>query len=123
MRPGVFTVGEDRRRRGALGDRCHHRHVLPAHMGAKGVAGGEHAERLAVMRVDCGRLLEQGLRHHVVLARHPPVMRQRPHQQVPGVHAVGRLAPGAEVFRGKQLRLDGGDDGFGDLVLHREYVG
>jgi hypothetical protein len=50
-------------------------------------------------------------------------MRQRPHHQVPGVHAVRRLAPCAKIFRGVELRLDRGDDRLGDLVLHREYVG
>ena len=59
----------------------------------------------------------------MILPGHPPVMRQRPHHQVPGIHAVGRLAPGAKTFRGVKLRLDGGDDCFGDLVLHREHVG
>ena len=87
------------------------------------MAGGEHAKRLAVVRIDGDRLLEQGLRDHVVLARHPPVVRQRPHHQVPGVHAVRRLAPGAEILRGVELRLDRGDDRLGDLVLHREHVG
>ena len=35
----------------------------------------------------------------------------------------GGLRLGAEIFRGVKLRLDRGDDGFGDLVLHREHVG
>ena len=87
------------------------------------MAGGEHAERLAVVRIDGDRLLEQRLRDHIVLPRHPPVMRQRPHHQIPGVHAVRRLAPGAKIFRGIELRLDRGDDRLGDLVLHREHVG
>ena len=50
-------------------------------------------------------------------------MRQRPHHQIPGVHAVRRLALGAKILRGIELRLDRGDDGLGDLVLHREHVG
>ena len=92
-------------------------------MGAERVAGGEHAERLAVVRIDGDRLLQQRLRDHIVLPRHPPVMRQRPHHQIPGVHAVRRLALGAKILRGIELRLDRGDDGLGDLVLHREHVG
>jgi hypothetical protein len=49
-------------------------------------------------------------------------MRQRPHHQIPGVEAAGRLAPGPKIFRGVELRFDRGDDGFGDLVLNREDV-
>jgi len=59
----------------------------------------------------------------MILPGHPPVMRQRPHHQVPGIHAVGRLALGAKTLRRIELRLDRGDDAFGDLVLHGEYVG
>ena len=59
----------------------------------------------------------------VVLPRHPPVVRQRPHHQVPGVELLGRLAQGAEILRGIDLRLDRRDDRLGDLVLHREHVG
>ena len=50
-------------------------------------------------------------------------MRQRPHHQIPRVHAVRRLAPGTKILRGIELRFDRRDDGFGDLVLHREHVG
>jgi hypothetical protein len=62
------------------------------------------------------------LRDHVVLPGHPPEMRQRPHHQIPRIQAVGRLAVGAEVFRGVELRLDCGDDRLGDFVLHRKHV-
>jgi hypothetical protein len=41
-------------------------------MGDKGVAGRQHAERLAVMRIDGDRLLQQRLRDEIVL----PVTRQ-----------------------------------------------
>ena len=123
MRPGVFAVGPDRGQRRALGQRHHRRHIRPTHMGAERLAGGEHAKRLAVVRIDGGRLLEQGLRHQIVLTRHAPEMRERPHHQIPCVHAVRRLAPRTKGFRGIELRLDRGDDGLGDLVLHREYVG
>ena len=87
------------------------------------MAGRKHAERLAVVGIDGGRLFQQRLRDDIVLSRHPPVMRQRPHHQIPGIHAVGRLALGAKIFRGIKLRLDRGDDGLGDLVLHGEHVG
>jgi hypothetical protein len=50
-------------------------------------------------------------------------MRQRPHHQIPRIQAVGRLALGAEVFRGVELRLDCGDDRLGDFVLHLKHVG
>ncbi len=87
------------------------------------MAGGKNAERLAVIRIDTDRLLQQRLRHDIVLPRHAPVMRQRPHHQIPGIHAVRRLALGAKILRGIKLRLDRGDDGLGDLVLHGEHIG
>jgi hypothetical protein len=62
------------------------------------------------------------LRDDVVLACHAPVMRQRPHHQVPGIQTVRGLALRAEIFRRIKLRLDGSDDGFGDFVLHGEHV-
>ena len=37
--------------------------------------------------------------------------------------ARGRLALGAKIFRGIDLWLDRGDDGFGDLILYGEHVG
>ncbi len=55
--------------------------------------------------------------------RDPPVMRQRPHHEIPGVHAARCLLLRAKAFGGIELRLDRGDDGFGDLVLHGEHVG
>jgi len=82
------------------------------------MTGGEHAKRLAVIRIDRRRLLKQRLRDRIVLARYPPVMRQRPHHQIPGVQAVWRFAPAAKIFRHIDLRLDRGDDRLGDLVLH-----
>src|SRR6185437_14362028 len=59
----------------------------------------------------------------VVFPRHAPEVRHRAHHELPGVEALGRLAAGADIFRRVKLRLDGGDDGLGDLVLHGEYVG
>ena len=50
-------------------------------------------------------------------------MPQPPHHQIPGVEAFRRLAAGPEILRRVDLRLDGGDDGVGDLVLYRENVG
>ena len=87
------------------------------------VAGAEQPERLAVVRIERDGLFEQGLRHDMVLPRHAPVMRERAHQEIPGVHAVGRLALGAKILGGIELRLDRGDDRLRDLVLHREDVG
>jgi len=65
----------------------------------------------------CGSTNEPLTREHViprgldiVLSGHPPVMRQRPHHQIPSIHAVRRLAPGVKIFRGIDLRLDRGDD-------------
>jgi hypothetical protein len=49
-------------------------------------------------------------------------MRQRAHHEVPGVHAVRWLTSGAKIFRGEQLRLDCGNDGFRNFVLHGEHV-
>ena len=87
------------------------------------VAGGEKAQRLAVLRVDGDGLFQQRLGDHIVLPRHAPVVRQRAHHQVPRVHAVRGLALGAKIFGGVKLRLDRRDDGLGDLVLHREHIG
>ena len=82
----------------------------------------KQAERLAVARIEGNRLFQQRLRHHIVRPRQAPVMRQRAHQQIPGVHVVGRLALGAEAFGGIELRLDRGDDRLRDLVLHGEHI-
>src|ERR1700722_14923080 len=123
VRPGVLAVDQDRCQRRALGDRCGLGHVRPPHVGAEGMAGGEYAERLSVARVDRRRLFEQGLRDQIILPRHTPVVRQRPHHQIPGVQAIGRFAPGMEVLRRVELRFDGGYDGFGNLVLYREQIG
>ena len=123
VRPGVLAVGADRVERGALGKRHRGGQVQPAHMGGEHVARREQSQRLPVVRVDRDRLLEQRLRDHVVLPRHAPVMRQRAHHQIPGIHAVRRLALRAKAFRRVELRLDRGDDVFGDLVLHGEHVG
>src|SRR5882757_3149655 len=95
----------------------HSCHIRPAHMGAEGMAGGENAERLAVVRIDGDRLYRKRPCDYLVLPRYPSAMRRRPHHQIPGVEAAGRLAPGAKIFRGVELRFDRGDDGFGDLVL------
>ena len=97
--------------------------IGPAQMHAEHMVGGEQGQRLAVVRVDRDRLFQQGLRGDAVGPRHPPVMRQRPHHQVPRVHVVGRFAPAAKILRRIDLRLDRGDDGVGDLVLHGEYIG
>jgi hypothetical protein len=66
---------------------------------------------------------EQRLRDHIIRSRHSPIVRQRPHHQIPCVHAVRRFALGAKIFRGIELRLDRSDDRLGDLVLHGEHVG
>src|SRR5258705_9626971 len=87
------------------------------------MVGRKRGQRLTVVRIDRNRAFQQRLRGETVGTRHPPVMRQRPHHQVPRVHAVGWLAPAAKVLRGVNLRLDRSDDGVGDLVLHGENVG
>ena len=80
-------------------------------------------KRLAVSGIDGDRLFQKRLRHQIVLPRHAPVMRQRPHDEAPRIHVVGRLAPGPEILGGVELRLDRRDDGLGDFVLHGEHVG
>ena len=92
-------------------------------MGAEGMACGENAERLAVVRIDRNRLFQQRLCDHIVLPGHPPVMRQRPHHQIPGIETAGRLASSAKIFGSVQLWLNCCDDRFGDLVLNSENVG
>ena len=123
MRPGILAVGGNRRQCRSLGyGRCGCK-IRPAQMHAKHMVGREQGQRLAVVRIDRNRAFQQRLRGEAVGSRHPPVMRQRPHHQVPCVHAVGRLAPAAKILGSVDLRFDRGDDGVGDLVLHREYVG
>jgi hypothetical protein len=123
MCPRVLAVGANRRPRRALGDRHGGRHVLPTHVGGEGMAGRQHAQRLAVVGIDADRLLEQRLRHDIVLPRDAPVVGQSPHDEVPGIEAVGRATPGVRAFRGVELRLDGGHDGLRDLVLDGEDIG
>ena len=98
MRPRILAVGADRRQRRVFRDGDSFRHLLPAHMGGESVAGRQQAERLAVTGIDRNRFFQQRLRHQIILPRHPPVMRQRAHHQIPGVHIVGRLAPGAKIL-------------------------
>src|SRR5215813_8333828 len=123
MRPRVLAVGPDRRQRSAFGDRQGGCPVHPTHVEAERMAGSEDAERLSVIRVDGNCLLQQRLRDDIILPGHPPVMRQSPHYQIPGIHTVRRLALGAKALPSIELRLDCGDYGLGDFVLHREHVG
>jgi hypothetical protein len=101
---------------------CRLSRVFPAHMRAECMTCGKNSERLAIIRIDTDRLFQQRLRHDIVLPRYAPVMRQRPHHQIPGVHAVWRFALGVKILRGIELWLDGGDDGFSDLILNCENV-
>ena len=87
------------------------------------MAGRQQAERVAVAGIDRDGLFEQRLRYQIVLPRHAPVMRQRAHHQIPGVHVVGRLAAGVKVLGGIYLRFDRRHHGLGDFVLHGEDVG
>jgi hypothetical protein len=123
VRPKVLSVGSNGCQCCALGDRCRPGYVFPAHMRAERMTGSKNSERLAVIRIDTNGLFQQSLRHYVVLSGHPPVMRQRSHHQIPGIHAVWRFAPGVKILGGIELRLDGGDDGLGDLILPGENVG
>jgi hypothetical protein len=64
------------------------------------MAGGKDGERLSVVRVDGDCLLEQRLRGDIVLAGHPPEVRQRPHYEVPGVEAImPQAARGKRQYR------------------------
>jgi hypothetical protein len=91
-------------------------------MHAKQVVDGEQGLCVTIVRIDRDRLFQQRLSGFAIRARYPPVMRQRPHHQIPGIDAAGRLAVAAEILGGINLRLDGRDDGVGDLVLHREHI-
>ena len=75
VRPGILAVSPDGSNGSTLGEEYRGGHVSPAHMSAECVAGGEHAKRLAIIRIDRGRFLKQGLRDHVVLSRQAPVVR------------------------------------------------
>ena len=93
----VFTGQQLAGQRRSLGNRHHRRHVRPTHVGAECMAGCKEAERLAIVRIDCGCLLKQGLRDYIILSRHPPVVRQRPHHQIPCVHVIRGFAIGAKA--------------------------
>jgi hypothetical protein len=120
--PRIFAVGPDRCQGRPLGE-WRHRLVRPTHVDAEYVTGGEQSERLTIVGVDGDCPLQQLLRGDIVLPGHPPVVRQGPHHQVPCIQALRRLAPGAKIFRGIDLRLDRRDDGLRDLVLDREHIG
>ena len=49
-------------------------------------------------------------------------MRHRPHHEAPCVEALGRLALRSETLRGVKVRLDRGDNAFGDLILKGEEI-
>src|SRR5262245_6749104 len=121
--PGVLAVGPDRSHGSALGEKYRCGHVGPAHMSTECVAGGKHAKCLAIVWIDRGCFLKQGLRDHVVLPRQTPIVRQSAHDEIPGVHAVRSLALGTEVFCSVKLRFNSADNSLRYLVLNREYVG
>jgi hypothetical protein len=87
------------------------------------MVGREQGQRLTVVRIDGNGPLQQRLRRETVGPRYAPVMRQRPHHEVPCIDAVGRLAPAAKVLCRINLRFDRGDDGVGNFILYCEYVG
>ena len=99
MCPGIFAVGANSGQRGTFGLLRDVFQFNPAHMGAEGIAGGEHTERLAVVRFDGNGLFQQVLRDGMVLPGDPPVIRQGMHHQIPGIEAARRLAPDPDVFR------------------------
>src|SRR5262249_36564869 len=53
----------------------------------------------------------------------PPVMRQRPHYQIPCVHAIRMLAPRPKILGRVELWFDRRDDRFCDLILHCKHLG
>src|SRR5829696_5700428 len=91
-------------------------------MCTEGIACGEHAEGLAVIRINHRRFSSSACATTLSWRVTPPVMRQRPHHQIPRIHAVRRLSAGSEVLRRVELRFDRSNNGLGDLVLHCEYV-
>src|SRR5262249_18840190 len=68
MRPGVLAVGADRRQGRSLRFLDGDYSVLPAHIRAQNMAGGEDGERLRIVWVDFNRLLKQPLSRGIVLA-------------------------------------------------------
>jgi hypothetical protein len=69
-------------------------------------------------KVRAAKLLQRGL-GDIRLASHARGGGQHP----VGADEIAALPDGVEIFRGIELRLDCGDDGLGDLVLHCENVG
>jgi len=122
MGPGVFAVSHDGSARRLLGDRRNGFDILPSHVAAEGVACRENAQRSAVVRINSHRFFQQRLGNDIVLARYAPEVRQRPHEQLPCIQALGQLAAGAETFGRVELRLDCRDDGLGDFILHGEHI-
>ena len=74
MRPGVLAVGPDRGQRRTLGNRYRRRHIRPAHVGAERMAGGQHAKRLTVIRVDCVAFSSSACATKIILTRYAPVV-------------------------------------------------
>ncbi len=78
---------------------------------------------VGIVRIELDCLLQQLLCPLLLFHAQPPQMRQRPHDQVPGLDAVGRLAAHARRLRHQDLRLDRADHAVGDLILKLENVG
>src|SRR3954453_12173505 len=103
MCPGIFTIGSERCQCRSFGGRHRGLSVEPAHMETEGITRGKHSKRLTIIWVDGDRLLQQCLRDNIVLSGHSPVMRQRPHHEIPGIHAVWWLALSANAFASIEL--------------------
>jgi hypothetical protein len=78
--------------------------------------------RPGIARLHPERAAKQRLRLLVPPAVDPVDEIERPDHQPPGVDAVGLRVRGPEAFLRVKVRLDGGDDPLGDVVLDREDV-
>ena len=75
IRPGVLTVGPNRRQCGAFGLRPDGCRILPTHAGTEAMADRKHGQRLRIIRINGDGLFEQPLGRKIILAGHPPVVR------------------------------------------------
>src|SRR5215813_3585927 len=78
---------------------------------------------MGIVGIERDRLLQQLLRLPLLVGTHPPHVRQRLHDQIPGVDVLRRFPANARHLGSQDLRAHRADDPVGDVVLQLEHVG